>query len=174
MIIGLSGDKGTGKTLGAQYLEREYGFKRVSFATKLKDIAKLLFPFDTIHFSVAGKEKPYKAFPWTPREFLVQLGLFMRYWDEDYWVKALKLSEKDKVVIDDVRFPNEVEYIRSLGGKLIRIDRYPKLNIYPRSEDASERSLDTYKDWDFVIPDCRNIKPLDLYNELDNFMSLWS
>ena len=47
----------------------------------------------------------------------------------------------------DLRFPNEAEAIRSLGGLLVRIDRpdVPKMN------HPTECALDDWSDWDHVI-----------------------
>jgi hypothetical protein len=74
---------------------------------------------------------------------------YRRKQDPDYWVKRLesKLAGLEKAVIDDVRFPNEVELIKRLGGKVIRIDR-PQL---AESSHESELILDDFDGWDDVI-----------------------
>ena len=56
-------------------------------------------------------------------------------WINDWWI------------IEDLRYPNEAEKIKSLGGKLIRV-------IRKESEDnqhTAETSLDNWNDWDLVI-----------------------
>ena len=58
-----------------------------------------------------------------------------------------KLEGLGRVVIDDVRFPNEVEMIQRLGGKVIRIDRPGPAE----STHASEIELDGFDGWDGVI-----------------------
>lgn len=58
-----------------------------------------------------------------------------------------KLQGLKKVVIDDVRFPNEVAMIQRLGGRVIRIDRPGP----DESTHASEIILDTFDGWDGVI-----------------------
>ena len=74
---------------------------------------------------------------------------YRRRQDPDYWVKRLeaKLHGLERVVIDDVRFPNEVEMIQRLGGKVIRIDRPGPAE----STHASENELNDFTGWDGVI-----------------------
>ncbi len=74
---------------------------------------------------------------------------YRRRQDPDYWVKRLeeKLVGLEKVVIDDVRFLNEVEMVQRLGGRVIRIDR-PGPN---ESTHASENELNDFDGWDGVI-----------------------
>lgn len=80
------------------------------------------------------------------REYLQGLGIDKREIDEDYWVdRVLPRPEHlikvlyhhpdtwrqwpvsrtvyDKLCITDVRFPNEIERIKSLGGTIVRVDR---------------------------------------------------
>lgn len=173
IIIGMSGKRGVGKTTAANYLVQNYRFKKVSFAEKLKETAKLMFPFTDYDFSTAAKEKPYKNYPWTVREFLINLGAFARFHDSDYWVKAVGLDKMaGRIVIDDVRFPNEVEILKGLGAKIVRLERYPKLNVYGPTEldDPSETSLDDYKGFDFSIHSCYNTTMEELKTQMDRLV----
>lgn len=171
-IIAFAGKRGRGKTLAADYLVEVYGFKKLSFAQKLKDEAERLFP----GILEAPKEKPFKNYDWTPRDFMIRLGQFMRYWDGEYWVKALDLEHKrGKIVIDDLRFKNEAVYLKSFGAKLVRLERYPKLNIYGPTDldDISETDLDSYKEWDFTVPEVVNTTPKSLYEQLDKAIQVF-
>jgi len=62
------------KTTSAEYLVRKYGFVKLAFADKLKEIACDLFPEQ---FESGEK----------PRKLLQDLGIKMREIDEDVWVK---------------------------------------------------------------------------------------
>lgn len=79
---------------------------------------------------------------------------YRRSHDPDYWTKAWerKISgfDLDKVhlLIDDVRFMNELNVIRSHGGRFIKIDRP---GFAAGGNHASETSLDDITDWDVVI-----------------------
>ncbi len=59
----------------------------------------------------------------------------------------LDLTNKH-VLVDDVRFVNELEVIRQNGGHFIRVVR-PGFN--GANNHSSENSLDGYDDWDLVI-----------------------
>lgn len=168
-IIGLSGKRGVGKTTMANYLHDVYKFKRISFADRLKEVAKELMPFQDVHLSTKGKEKPFNNYDWTPREFLIQLGQFMRYYDKNYWVRSSGIDNAvGRIVIDDVRFPNEVEYLKSLGAKIVRIKRFEKLNVYGKElDDPSETSLDNFTGFDFIVEDCVNVTLKDMYKQAD-------
>ena len=72
--IAFSGKMQVGKTTSADYLVRRYGFVKLSFAGKLKEIAHDLFPEQF--------EKGEK-----PRKLLQDLGIKMREIDEDVWAR---------------------------------------------------------------------------------------
>jgi len=79
---------------------------------------------------------------------------YRRAQDPDYWTKAWahKVSGYDlartHILIDDVRFMNELAVIKGLGGKIVKIDRP---GFAAGGNHASETSLDEYTDWDAVI-----------------------
>lgn len=74
--------------------------------------------------------------------------------DPNVWVKAtitkITRDKPDLAIITDCRFPNEVEAIQNIGGKVIRLTRNPH-----NSDHLSECILDKDKfDWskfDYVI-----------------------
>lgn len=68
-IFAVSGWKGSGKDMVADYLVRERGFKRVSFADKLKDIVAEQFDVPRTHLdSVQHKEAPILSMPVDPKD----------------------------------------------------------------------------------------------------------
>ena len=114
--VAFVGHLGSGKTTAADYLVRNHGFKRYSFAAKLKAICKEMYPEQ---FSEGAPK---------PREMLQFIGTdAFRRFDENVWVKYLVRqiqSERPScAVIDDCRFPNEAETLRNIGFLIIKIER---------------------------------------------------
>jgi len=79
---------------------------------------------------------------------------YRRAEDPDYWTKtwAKKISgfdlEQAHILVDDVRFMNELRVIRALGGCFIRIDRP---GFAAGGNHASETALDSFSGWDAVV-----------------------
>ncbi|WP_321365469.1 hypothetical protein [uncultured Desulfuromusa sp.] len=86
---------------------------------------------------------------------------FRRAQDPDYWTKAWekKLQGYDlkntHILVDDVRFVNELEIIEKQGGVFIKIER-PGFN--GANNHSSENSLDDYDAWDLVILNDASLK----------------
>lgn len=175
LIIGLSGKRGSGKSTLANYLENVHGFVQVHFADEIRNFAAKMFPFKSSDFSdIKKKQEKFMTYDWSPREFLLNLGQFMRYHDADYWLKKGLANCNDnsaKYVIDDVRFLNEADTIRSTGyGKLVRVNRFVKDNPYGVAPDIdSETQLDNYK-FDYVVEDCWNTSLTGLKRQADSIV----
>jgi hypothetical protein len=79
---------------------------------------------------------------------------YRRAQDHDYWTKAWgrKIEQFDlddvHVLIDDVRFMNELDAIKQHGGLIVKIER-PGFD--GANNHASETSLDEYNDWDRIL-----------------------
>ncbi len=79
---------------------------------------------------------------------------YRRAQDYNYWTKAWvrKIEEFDlddiHVLIDDVRFMNELDAIKQHGGLIVKIER-PGFD--GANNHASETSLDEYNDWDRIL-----------------------
>lgn len=141
-IIGLVGFIGSGKGTVGKYLESQYNFKSVSFANSLKDAVSAIFGWpryllegDTDE-SRLWREQPDMFWsrklnhPVTPRWVLQTIGtdILRNKFLDNIWIWSLEQQlEKTQgsVVITDVRFPNEIQMIESLGGKLWWIQRNP-------------------------------------------------
>lgn len=175
MLVGISGKRGVGKTLAAQHLATNHKFNIVSFAKPLKDMAKTMFPFTEGDLtSPLRKEKPFKKYDFSPREYMIHLGEFMRFHDPLYWLNRGMESVKDfatvNYVFDDVRYVNEANAIKAAGGMLLRIERYEKHNPYGKNLDTpSETELDTYK-FDYTVERMWNIEQDDLFRQVNAFV----
>ena len=166
-ILAFSGKKGRGKTLSAIYLSQKYDFKVVAFADRLKELSVNMFPFTYEQLHGPLKEIPYNNYNWSPRDFMIKFGSFMRYWDQSYWIKAIDLDTKlQPLVIHDLRYRNEAAYLRERGAIIIRLERYKRYCPYEDSNDSSETDLDGYN-FDYIIPEFANVLKTDLYKALD-------
>lgn len=65
--------------------------------------------------------------------------------DPDCWINALRAKverEPGDYAVTDVRFPNEAEAVRKLGGQVVKIVRFGGLDGDAASAHASEASVD--------------------------------
>ena len=78
-------------------------------------------------------------------------------------------KNKDKnIVITDVRFPHEIEAIKSLGGKIVKINRYTE----NYDEHISENYIDKIDKNDIFYKIDNNYKKEDLYSQIDTLINL--
>lgn len=137
-LIGLCGKAQVGKDTTADYLVRTYGFKKMALADYLKQVAEL------------GGWNGLKDT--AGRTYLQHLGDVMREYDKDIFIKEMlsriytytetcdQFKTEPKVVISDVRLPQEIEAINEIGGRLWLIKRETGLNHTHITELLDENS----------------------------------
>lgn len=140
-LLGICGRKGSGKSTAAQVLF-DAGWKRVKFADPLKNMLRVI-GLDDRHIEGDLKELPCDLLGGkTPRWAMQSLGT---EWGRkcifpDFWMSLARreiesvLAQGFNVVVDDVRFDNEAEMIRGLGGSVLLIKRGPDKPIEHESE----------------------------------------
>lgn len=161
---------GSGKTELALHLIKNHGFMLIKFAGGVKAMAyALLAPIAGADEAMAMIEGPLKEEPSdllmgrSPRHLMQTLGT---EWGRDqmhpdFWVN-LAMAQVDhflargrSVVMDDMRFPNELEAVRQRAGALVRVIRQDRPGYAQhRSEGdlADERMIDlnNHKGVDFL------------------------
>lgn len=143
-IIGIVGFIGSGKDTVADFLVENYGYTRDSFAAPLKDAAASVFGWDRALLEGSTPESRSwrnQIDSWwanrlgiphiTPRWVLQHWGteVLREGFHDDIWIASLErrfIQSKNDIVISDVRFPNEMQAIRNVGGTLIRVVRGPE------------------------------------------------
>lgn len=166
-VVGFAGIKGSGKDTAASVLI-ETGYEQVRFADGLKDMLRALLRYrgvsgDMIERYVEGdlKEEPCAALNGrTMRHAMQTLGTDWgrKMIHEDLWADATAdqvARRGGRVVVTDVRMPNEAVALRRMGAAIILIDRDTG------SEDTheSETSLDQVRT-DFVIHNDGSVEDL--------------
>jgi len=143
-----------------QYLtseDGEYGLSTAwevrRFGDKLKQMVERHFPqeFSARLWEKWGNDYRNEIMPSlnkTRREVLQGVGMKMREFDEDYWVKALfsdfhmnKFSVREgytKTIISDLRLPNEYSAIEERGGLFIKVMRNSAIKVEHESEGQLE------------------------------------
>jgi hypothetical protein len=130
--IGITGKIAAGKDTLADALvaHESQMFMKYSLAQPMKDIAMNVFGFTKDQlYDHDLKETTDKFWDITPRNFLQIMGtdMFRDVFRDDVWLKLaekhMKEHEDKHVVIADIRFVNEAEFIRDLGGVIIKIER---------------------------------------------------
>lgn len=129
-IIGVAGPAGCGKSTFADILIEKHGFVRIKVSGPLKAMLRAIGLTDR---EIEGdlKERPCPLLcGQTPRHAMVTLGT---EWgreliDPDFWSTAWAVSAERAIsagakgiVADDVRYPNEANAVRRLGGSVVRL-----------------------------------------------------
>ena len=137
-LIALTGTAFSGKSTIAKELTR-YGYVRKKMSQTLKNML-LQIPGVTEEMTEGSlKETPQTILGGkTPRYAMQSLGtewgrdtIFRRIWLES-WKRSI--IGVPKVVVEDLRFPNEAELIRELGGEIWRVTREEVISSDHKSE----------------------------------------
>jgi len=168
-LIGIMGLKGSGKDTVAKMLP--VSWNRMAFADTLKDITAILFSWDRGMLegktdasrewrekvsTYWSKELGIKNF--TPRMALQLLGtdVFREHFHQDIWVKVLKnkiINTNSDIVITDVRFPNEANMIKELGGNIVQVIRGELPEWWETAIKFNKEAADYRKDDDVGFVD---------------------
>ena len=161
MIVGFSGKARAGKDTCADYLVSKYGFRKVSLADPLKQIA--IKYFGLTHDEVYVTKEPHV------RRILQGLGMAMRgEINENVWINKLMRSfnSEENVVVPDIRMSNEVDMLIRCKGAVVRIERDVSIGG-DEKDHATEKELDDYLFPQYVHND-GTID--DLYKKIDGVM----
>jgi len=119
LVIGLSGHARVGKDTVAEAIIEKTGMTRYAFADPFKAALKDTFGWteDHVNGDLKDVDDPYYGF--SPRRALQLFGTeFGRRLNPDVWIKVAErkiAALGGRVVIPDVRFENEAQFVREHG-----------------------------------------------------------
>ena len=146
ILVGLTGKSEVGKSLASEHLKRAYSMHRMAFASPLK---RMMIAMGVPEENVWGdkKEEPLELLcGHSARHAMQTLGTeWGRSMNPNLWtnlfVDEYLREQRERVVVDDLRFDNEASVIQELGGIVVEIRR-PTLEITGmKYEHASEAGV---------------------------------
>jgi hypothetical protein len=130
MLIAFTGRAGSGKSTAAQALVDRDGYIRCSFAQPIKDMVKAMGISYAEMTDAKIKNMPNPDYgDKSPRYIMQTLGT---EWgrnmiDPDIWINVWRRKLPPRaiynIVVDDCRFENEVQIVKTLGGIVIKVNR---------------------------------------------------
>jgi hypothetical protein len=179
MIVGITGFMFSGKDSVADFIMQKtcetMAFRKYSFAKPLKETAMALFGWS--EEQVYDQDLKSIVDPlWgiSPRQALQYLGTdvmreffptlnpeFQKKVGHSFWVKRFQkwyeTQPNKNIVIPDVRFPQEVDIIKNLGGIIIRVKR---TSVIPRVISHPSEDIDALRGIDIIIDNNGGINDL--------------
>jgi hypothetical protein len=161
-VIGVSGWARAGKDTIADHLVLNHGYMKMSFADPMREALVNLNPYIYIGGHVTHLSPAVDRIGWEDlkglspdiRPMLQRFGTEVgrEMWGENFWVDAAidRIGDGGKVVFADVRFPNEADAIKALGGEVWRVSRE---GFGPANSHISEHAMDNYTFDSFVEND---------------------
>jgi hypothetical protein len=176
MIIGLTGDIGSGKDTFADYLVKKYDYIKYSMSDPLKLACANLFEIDINYFHdrILKESIISDKINYTPRNIMRIVGTevtrdhFPNHFSKIMDIKISNLmitNPKCNIVIPDIRFEDEYDIIKKHNGVIINIVNLNlNLNLNLHSSDLQKIKYD-YK----VLNDKTN----NYYNEIEKLSHLF-
>ncbi len=160
VLIGVAGRKYHGKGTIGDILVSEHGFTQLSLAGPMKKACAEIFSLDESQLYGDRKEIVDDYWQVTPREIMQFVGteLFRNGMSAllpqigtELWIKVLSRRIQvlrsqgiSKIVVTDVRYPDEANAIKEQGGKVVKVIRKSMLSVDSHSSEVSI---------DLIIPD---------------------
>lgn len=155
-IIGLTGSAGSGKDTTANYIQQHVpGVHIRAFAGPLKEACKILFKLSNKQlYNLKEKEKPIARFNnMSPRQLMQFLGTdcLRKHISDTIFIDMMSAehdelsvindnsSDNSYMIITDMRFNNEAEWVKERGGLVVKIERNGVRTEH--SEHASEQGI---------------------------------
>lgn len=182
-VVGCIGNQGAGKDEICGYLRDKHSFVKVGFSDPIYELLWEMNP--TIIDDITGRYYSYQALVHIyDMDTVKRLYPEIRRWlqiigteygrnvfGQDCWIRALDARIKDSplVAIRDVRFENEIDYIRARGGFIVHVES----NRAPdRDQSHSSERLVFADHADYTVQN--NGTLVELYRQLDVILADWN
>lgn len=141
-VIGIHGKARHGKDTLADFVIARFGGYKYALASPLKAMVKAGLGIDLQDsYWSTRKEQVIPALGKSPRQIMQSLGT---EWgrglvNEDVWITLAKqrlLQDGPGMVIPDVRFDNEADWIRGINGLVIHVSRKGAQAVSPHSSEG--------------------------------------
>lgn len=173
-FIGIVGRKNSGKSDVVQMLlEYFINVKTLSFSEPIKQSTKIQYLLSDQQIG-PGKDIEDPRWGHTPRTMMRSIGSMMTFLNDDHYVELMKmrLGQVDPtglkiVCLSDIRFQNEADYVKEMGGILIHV-REPERDVNsPDFEHWDEHISECYSDDIECNYYIENTDPISLRSKTD-------
>lgn len=160
IIIGVHGAARSGKDSAADHLGSKFGLVKVEFARPLKRAISALLGIEEAKLE-KSKESPVPMVETSPRALYQEVGEACRRLNPDFftclagWAMVQARIQADDqgaylpgFVFSDIRYENEAEWVRSMGGRVLHIQR----DDAPAVREHSSEAGIAVSDGDLIIP----------------------
>lgn len=166
-LIGFAGRAGSGKDTAAAVVSSIWGHRRYAIADPIRHALDRLFRWSASGCSQMNqdfKRRPVlndesTGLSFSPRQLAQWLGVEAgrELHGENCWVALMEgeYRQHRRLVVPDIRFSNELESIRRLGGVCILIERP---DAQPVAHHISEHSLPCRSAFDAVIENTSDLQ----------------
>lgn len=124
-IVAFAGPAGSGKDTAGAYLIEKYGFKKLSFATPLKNMLAAMGCPEPANQGLKEAIIPWLGVSWRHLGQTLGTEWGRELVSPDIWVLIAEQfirSEGGRFVITDCRFENEAAMVRRMGGVVVVLD----------------------------------------------------
>ena len=139
-LICIVGNIGSGKSTATEIFKK-HNYIELSFAEPVKQIGLILgFDHNNLYGTQQQKLEINNFWGVSGREFMQKFATnmmrneltkyFDNFKDNTIWVRLCEkkiidlLKQNKKIIVSDGRFPDEINMIKKLGGKIIKINRH--------------------------------------------------
>lgn len=180
-ILAIAGRAQSGKSTLAELLTLNHNYEPIDFAGPLKSmIADLLIiqgmPSGDAWAHLYGLKKELPCLELSGRSARYAMQTLGTEWrdlmDKNLWVDIWRrqVENLSKVVVEDMRFPHELERVRSLGGKVVSIVRGED-TTFGQLHESERHFASLMAQSDLVI--VNDMTPEDMLRQVETFFGDW-